>query len=314
MGKENKKVKNSVLIDLFCDDESAEKNDIALYNALHDEPLPEGTQIEKIYVDNVLYMNFRNDISFGAGGKVIVMGEHQSTLNENMPLRSLMYVWRTYEKIVPVRDRYKKSRVPLPKPEFFTFYNGKDYMEKEKVMFLSDAYIVQDGDPMLELKVRVININSSAKHEILDKCQVLKEYSLFIDTIRKYQEQGMDNAYALAIRECINAGILADYLKKRGSEVENMLCAEYDYEMDIEVQREEAYEDGKQKGISEGEQLKLVTQVIKKMQKGYTSEVAADMLEEDVAVIRQIYEISRKYAPEYDAKKICMELENKLQK
>lgn len=93
-----------------------------------------------------------------------------------------------------------------------------------------------------------------------------------------------------------------------------MLCAEYDYEMDIEVQREEAYEDGKQKGISEGEQLKLVTQVIKKMQKGYTSEVAADMLEEDVAVIRQIYEISRKYAPEYDAKKICMELENKLQK
>lgn len=48
MGKENKKVKNSVLIDLFCDDESAEKNDIALYNALHDEPLPEGTQIKKI--------------------------------------------------------------------------------------------------------------------------------------------------------------------------------------------------------------------------------------------------------------------------
>ena len=28
-------------------------------------------------------MNFQNDISFDAGGKVIVFGEHPSTVNEN---------------------------------------------------------------------------------------------------------------------------------------------------------------------------------------------------------------------------------------
>ena len=248
MGKENREVKNSVLVDLFCDDETAEKNDIELFNALHEEPLPEGTKIERIRVDNVLYMDFQNDVSFGVEGKVLVMGEHQSTINHNMPLRSLMYIGRAYEKIVPTRDRYKRGLVKLPKPEFYTFYNGTSKMEAERTLYLSDAYKIKDGDPMLELKVRVININSAAHHEILEKCQVLKEYSLFIDTIRKYQTLGTEEPYEHAIKECIEKGILAEYLERKGSEVVNMLVAEYDYNLDIEVQREEAMEDGIQIG------------------------------------------------------------------
>lgn len=34
---------------------------------------------------------------------------------------------------------------------------------------------------------------------------------------------------------------------RRGSEVENMLLVEYDYETDIAVQREEAWEEGMKK-------------------------------------------------------------------
>ena len=107
--KANKKYKDSVFVDLFYEDESAEENEIALYNALHDEPLPEGTKIRKIRVENVLYMNFKNDISFDVGGKLIVFGEHQSTINENMPLRNLLYIGRAYEQLVLVEDRYKKK-------------------------------------------------------------------------------------------------------------------------------------------------------------------------------------------------------------
>lgn len=40
----------------------------------------------------------------------------------------------------------------------------------------------------------------------------------------------------------------ADYLKRKGSEVVNMLTAEYDYETDIEVQRGEAYDEGREEG------------------------------------------------------------------
>ena len=170
MAKENREVKNSVLVDLFYEDESADENDRALYNALHEEPLPEETKIERFRMDNVLYMNFKNDFSFRTGGKVIVMGEHQSTINKNMPLRNLMYIGRAYEQLVPGRQSYKRGIVKLPKPEFYTFYNGKDPMEKERVLKLSDAYKVREGDPMLELVVRVININPKAGHELLEKC------------------------------------------------------------------------------------------------------------------------------------------------
>lgn len=65
----------------------------------------------------------------------------------------------------------------------------------------------------------------------------------------------MNDAYELAIHECIEKGILADYLQKKGSEVINMLRAEYDYELDIQVQREEAYEQGEQTGRQQGEEI-----------------------------------------------------------
>ena len=41
-------------------------------------------------------------------------------------------------------------------------------------------------------------------------------------------------------------GILTDYLDRKSREVINMLCAKYDYKMDIAVKQEEAFEDGKQ--------------------------------------------------------------------
>ena len=298
--KENREYKNSMFVDLFFEDALAEQNDISLYNALHDEPLPEGTSIQKIRVDDILYLNFKNDVYFGVGGKVMVFGEHQTTINENMPLRSLMYIGRAYEKIVPVRDRYKKKLVELPKPEFYTFYNGEKDWVTEKVLKLSDAYIVQDGPSMLDLEVKVININPAQQHEVLEKCRVLKEYGQFVDILRDYQAKGDGDAFKHTIEQCIDSGILADYLKKKGSEVINMLIAEYDYDMDIEVQREEAYteglsrgreeglREGREEGHKEGCNYKLIEQLKKKLSKGKSPEEIADELEESVEIIQEL--------------------------
>lgn len=67
-----------------------------------------------------------------------------------------------------------------------------------------------------------------------------------------WQKEKDVKPYKHAIEECIEKGILADYLKRKGSEVVNMLTAEYDYETDIEVQRGEAYDEGKLEGKLEG--------------------------------------------------------------
>ena len=98
-------------------------------------------------------------------------------------------------------------------------------MEKEKILKLSDAFETKSDDPMLELKVRVININSEAGHELLERCPIIREYSEFIEIIRKYQKKKDVEPYKHAIEECIEKGILADYLKRKGSEVVNTLTA-----------------------------------------------------------------------------------------
>ncbi len=252
MEKENREHKDSLFVDLFYQDETAKKNLLSLYNALHDTNYKDETIIRKVKIDDVLYKNFKNDISCEVNGLVLVFGEHQSTINRNMPLRCLMYVGRAYEQLVDSKARYRTTLVKIPTPEFYVFYNGEKEQPLERVLSLSDAFMNPAGENSVELKVKVININSDKAHEILDKCGILKEYSQFISTVRKYSEE--EGAIKKAIKECIEKGILADYLKRKGSEVENMLIAEYSYEEDIQVKQEEARQEGILQGIQQGVQ------------------------------------------------------------
>ena len=258
MEKENREHKDSVFVDLFYQDETAKKNLLSLYNALHDTNYEDETIIRKVKIDDVLYKNFKNDISCEVNGLVLVFGEHQSTINRNMPLRCLMYVGRAYEQLVDSKARYRTTLVKIPTPEFYVFYNGEKEQPLERVLSLSDAFMNPVGENSVELKVKVININSDKAHEVLDKCGILKEYSQFISTVRKYWDE--EGAIKKAIKECIEKGILADYLKRKGSEVENMLIAEYSYEEDIQVKQQEA----KQQGMEEATE-KVTEEGIKKM-------------------------------------------------
>ncbi|WP_289291368.1 hypothetical protein [Sporofaciens musculi] len=99
MEKENREHKDSVFVDLFYQDETAKKNLLSLYNALHDTEYEDEALVRKVKIDDVLYKNFKNDISFEVNGQVLVFGEHQSTVNKNMCLRCLMYMGRANEQI-----------------------------------------------------------------------------------------------------------------------------------------------------------------------------------------------------------------------
>lgn len=240
---------------MFFEDEKAKERELELYNALFGTDYKiEDVTIEKIRVDDVVYMKLKNDVSFGVNNRLLVFCEHQSTMNGNMPLRDLLYVARTYEKIVPIRERYKKEIYKIPRPEFFVFYNGQSDGETEFIQKLSDAYLDngEDDNVSLELVVKVININTNAGSELLKKCKVLEEYSKFVEKVREYKNAGFDDYMKSAITYCIKNHILEEYLSRKGSEVVNFLCAEYDYEMDIQVHEEEAYEKGMNEGIQKG--------------------------------------------------------------
>ena len=61
-----------------------------------------------------------------------------------------------------------------------------------------------------------------------------------------------------AIRAAKKLGIMLDFLNRNAKEIENMFFGEYDYDMDIAVQREEAFEDGEARGLAEGEHNKAL--------------------------------------------------------
>ena len=129
--------------------------------------------------------------------------------------------------------------------------------------------------PALEVVVSVTNINYNKGSEILHTCKPLKEYTLFVDAVRRHTKLDSENGFKDAIKECVRNDILREYLQRKSREVMNMLIAEYDYDVDIAVQREEEREialkegiaQGKQEGISEGSYQKALetAQILKQL-------------------------------------------------
>lgn len=75
--------------------------------------------------------------------------------------------------------------------------------EKATAGKLSDAYLEQSRTPMLELTVKVININLSVNHPILQKCRPLYEYSCYM----LFTEFNMEDALDVRYEEGVQAGI-----------------------------------------------------------------------------------------------------------
>ena len=256
MAKHNRRYKDSVFVDLFGEDKSAKDNFLALYNALHGTSLDARTELKRLRLEQVMYMTFYNDVARLVDDRIIVLVEHQSTVNANMPLRFLQYVARLYEQIQEPRAKYYRTLQKIPTPEFYVFYNGLEEYPERTTLKLSDAFIAQSEKPALELVVSVININYNKGNEILHTCKPLAEYTLFVDAVRRHTKLDSENGFKNAINECIQNDILREYLQRKSREVINMLLAEYDYDVDITVQREEerniALKEGDAKGFSLG--------------------------------------------------------------
>ena len=80
---------------------------------------------------------------------------------------------------------------------------------------------------------------------------------------------------------------------------------------DLRESREEGITEGRNVGKLEGAASKVIEIVIKKYKKGCSVKETADMLEEPVSRIRQIYDVIEKNAPDYDAETIYKQLREK---
>jgi hypothetical protein len=221
---ENREYKASVFSLLFGDPETLRE----LYGAMEGVSLPPNVPITINTLESAMYMKRLNDLSFTVGEKLVVLIEHQSTINPNMPLRILMYIARVYEKIVETKDVYAKGLIKIPRPEFIVLYNGPDAREPggfawdTRELKLSEAF--EDASalradisapPPLELSAVVYNINQGHNKTMLQKSETLNGYSVFIDKVREFERELDDLAAALkkAVTYCIDRNILKKFLE-----------------------------------------------------------------------------------------------------
>lgn len=258
MSFENREIKSSVFADIFGDDElDGKKNFLSLYNAIHGTELKlEDTQIEHKKIPQAICKPYDNDISMLINGRLIVLVEHQSTPNENMPLRCLEYYVHLLYGIIPAKARYNENIVKIPTPEFYVFYNGKKQTKQDYIMKLSDAFHEPQKEVLCELKVRFMSIiGTEGKNlSVVRKCDILRQYCEFMDIVFRYQAELKETptkdeqktCYEKAIREAISKDILVDYLTRKGTAVINMFTDEYDYNLDMQAKEEDGFNRGTQ--------------------------------------------------------------------
>ena len=98
-----------------------------------------------------------------------------------------------------------------------------------------------------------VNINLGKNKKLLEQCQTLKEYAIYVKKVRTYaKSMKVEEAVDRAVRECINEGILREFLLQNRKEAVEMSIFEYDEEAVFEIVRKDEYEKGLQEGLEKG--------------------------------------------------------------
>ena len=281
----NRCFKAQLFVMLFED----KKKLLELYNAVTGKDYQDPEKLTINTLENAIYMSMKNDLSFIIDLHLSLY-EHQSTYSPNLPLRFLMYISDIYSEITREENLYGTRLVQLPTPQFVIFYNGEQEQPDRKVLRLSDAYMVKEKEVSLEVKVLMLNINKGHNEGLLSACKTLREY---VERVRKYvRNMELEEAVDQAITECIQEGILSEFLKKNRAEAKSVSIYEYDMEKHMRMERAEAREEGKREGMEQGIQegrMKLLQEMVqKKSKKGQSVENIAQDLELTEEIVREL--------------------------
>ena len=235
---------------------------LSLLNALLGTNSTNPDEININTLDGLFFEKYKNDISCTFKGKTLVLIEHQSTINYNMPLRCLIYLTELYKQQVELnkQSKYKVKSIKLPRPIFYVFYNGLAAAKEMEVMKLSDSFD-EAGDINAEIIVKQYNINAGNNDELLKECTYLQNYCIFVNRVKLNQQQHktINESIIEAFEYCMNNNIMTDFLSIHEKELSSMYDwygGEYDEELAKQVrlqeEREEAIEQGMKQGLQQG--------------------------------------------------------------
>lgn len=280
--------KDGVAYKLFSD----KKASLSLYNCIMETDYTNPDELQIVTLNSAIYIGRKNDnaIIFHFN---MLLTEFQTTINPNMPLRTLIYVANEYEKYIAENELnlYSEYVQEIPTPHFVTLYYGQDKQPERQILKLSDLYKCKAEHPELELVMTQYNVNPRYNEAMKKRCPELDGYIKYVDKTRKYHKEGMsyEDAVKKAVDECIEENILKEFFVENKAEVVSMTIFEYDEEEHMRLERKEQFE----KGEEVGENKKLLELINKKLKKGKTIPQIADELEEDEENIGRLIEQMR---------------------
>ena len=288
----NKKYQDTVFHKLFSTKEAV----LELFNALEGTDYTEDTKIEITTLDNVLYLERKNDLGFTIASSFIFLGEQQSTINPNMPLRFLSYITYSYEKLIAQKSIYSRKKLLLPTPIFYVFYTG-DAPWDTKTLKLSDCYMETPPENSLELVVKIINLRYNKDNEILKRSKNLAGYSMLITRIKDGLKEGipLETSIQRAIQSCMEDGYLTAFLQQYGEEIGKMKFYEFSQKEYEDLLAEESFEAGMEKGLEKGMEAGIEKGLKKGLEAGIEA-LISDNLDEGVPEDRILDKLMRRFS------------------
>ena len=234
----NKQYRNSVFCSFFNDPIKL----LSLCNAILDTNYSDVSELEINTLETSMLSNQKNDISCKIGNNFLVLVEHQSSVNNNMPFRCLSYIAKLLDNLIDDRIKlYRKTLIRFPAPKFVVLYDGNDSEPLSRKMRLSEAF---GGDSSsLELIVNSFNINYGLNQPLLDKCRYLKDYSILVGKVKQGIANGLSlrDAIIQAVNFCINNDVMKQFLLENEKDVFNMLALQWN----IDDAKKAWFQDGK---------------------------------------------------------------------
>ena len=204
-------------------------------------------------------------------------------------------------------------------PFTLLFHNGQDRWTAARSLKEYQNSGDRFGDYILNLKYYLVDLSELEEDYILSTNTILDNI-MYCDKYRKKLElaEAIRTAYGrvgkLGLQEMEEFRnwvkyILLSVCGNKEAVVEEILSWAGNGEDDMAFKYNiiKAFEDEREEGKEEGQILKLVSQVRKKVQKKLSIEEIADMLEEEAAVIKPIYDLLQRHT-DWEDERVCREL------
>lgn len=241
--------------------------------------------------------SIRLDVYVKDGANTVYNIEMQPVKRDNLPKRSRYYQGMIDLALIEKGEHYSKLN-----RSYVIFICSFDLFGKNRCVYTFENRCIEDSEISLGDETVKVFLNSRG-----DSTHLNSNLKAFLEYVN-HKKESENDFITMLDREVKKAKANLEWRREYMTlyiKFQEML--EEGREEGLAEGRVEGLAEGRAEGRAEGDMRRLISQVRKKSEKGISSEVAADMLEESPEMIERIMNLIQNY-PTMDDKQIYDEL------